>query len=271
MFFHSNIKLLRKRRKRTQEDVADFLNMKRSTLSGYENNIAQPAIPALIFFSDFFKISIDTLIKIDLLKLSEQQLNELENGFDVYVKGSKLRVLATTINSENEENIELVNEKAKAGYSRGFADPEYIKELPKFQMPFLDKQKKYRSFQISGDSMLPIPDGSWVTAEYVVDWAYLQNNQAYIILTYDEGIVFKLIENRLHEEKKLRLYSLNPEYKPYDIAINEIKEIWKFTHFISSELPEPEIQKDNILEKIKYLQKNIDEMRTEINKNNNPE
>ena len=47
MFFSSNIKFLRKRRERTQDDVAGALNMKRSTLSGYENEVAQPSIQAV--------------------------------------------------------------------------------------------------------------------------------------------------------------------------------------------------------------------------------
>ena len=37
MYFNSNIKLMRKRRGRTQNEVASTLNMKRPTLSGYEN------------------------------------------------------------------------------------------------------------------------------------------------------------------------------------------------------------------------------------------
>ena len=42
--FSQNIKLLRKRRKRTQDDVALALDIKRSTLSGYENEVAQPSM-----------------------------------------------------------------------------------------------------------------------------------------------------------------------------------------------------------------------------------
>ena len=87
----------------------------------------------------------DTLVKIDLRKLGELQLRELEAGSDVFLKGSKIRVLATTVNIENEENIELVSEKAKAGYANGFSDPEFIKTLPAFQLPFLSKNKKYNS------------------------------------------------------------------------------------------------------------------------------
>ena len=162
-YFASNIKLLRKRRGRTQDDVAFALKMKRPTLSGYENGVAEPGIETLVLFSDYFKIAVDTLIRTDLSKLPESQLSQLERGFDTLIRGSSLRVLATTVTPNEEENIELVSEKAKAGYRTGFADPEYIRILPAFHLPFLSKQKKYRTFQIVGDSMLPIPDGAWVT------------------------------------------------------------------------------------------------------------
>jgi len=158
MYFASNIKFLRKRRGRTQDDVAAALNLKRSTLSGYENGVAQPGIEILVTFSRYFNMSIDTMLKIDMTKLSESQLGELERGYDAYIRGSNLRVLTTTVDQENLENIELVPEKAKAGYTTGYADPEYIGELPRFRLPFLSGKRKYRTFQLKGDSMLPIPD-----------------------------------------------------------------------------------------------------------------
>ncbi|TVR72198.1 MAG: XRE family transcriptional regulator, partial [Marinilabiliales bacterium] len=42
MNFSSNIKHLRKRRKKTQEDVAFVLGLKRSTLNNYENGQTTP-------------------------------------------------------------------------------------------------------------------------------------------------------------------------------------------------------------------------------------
>ena len=80
MNFASNIKLLRKRKGKTQDDVANALKMKRSTLSGYENSIAEPGIISLIAFSEYFNVAIDTLIKVDMTKLSESQLSEIERG-----------------------------------------------------------------------------------------------------------------------------------------------------------------------------------------------
>ena len=266
MYFSSNIKFLRKRKERTQDDVAFSLKMKRSTLSGYENQVAHPGIDALIAFSKYFNISVDTLLKTDLTELPESQVSQIERGYDIFISGGDLRVLATTIDSENEENIELVSEKAKAGYTSGFADPEYIKVLPTFQMPFLDKAKKYRSFQISGDSMYPIPDGSWVTAEFVQNWNIIKNKQAYIILTLDDGVVFKVVENKIKTEQKLTLHSLNTLYDPYDIPIKDVREIWKFINFISSEMPESNQMKEKeLIDTIKSLKTQVMAIQTKLN------
>lgn len=264
MHFDSNIKLLRKRKKRTQDEVAEQLKMKRSTLSGYENRVAQPGVEVLLLFADFYQIAVDTLLKVDLSKLSETQLRQLEQGEDVFLRGSNLRVLASTVNSENQENIELVPVKAQAGYTNGFSDPEYISELQVFQLPFLSEEKKYRTFQLEGDSMLPIPEKAWVTGEYVLDWKTLKTGEACVILTMDDGIVFKIAENSLDDEGKLILYSLNPLYEPYQLAAGEIREIWRFVHFISHEIPEPIIPENQLVRTVANLKQDLDQLKMNI-------
>ena len=264
MHFSQNIKLLRKRRNRTQDELSHTLGMKRSTLSGYENEVAEPGIHALMAFSKYFGVAVDTLIRIDLASLSESQLSELERGNDIYLRGSKLRVLATTVDDENEENIELVNEKAKAGYTNGFADPEFIQQLPTFQLPFLSPAKKYRTFQLSGDSMLPIPDRSWVTGEFLQDWKQIRTGEAYVVLTLDDGIVFKIAENLIEKEHKLTLYSLNPLYEPFDVHVNEIKEVWKFNNYISAEIPEPVTPEEELLKTVANLKQDMARIKKQI-------
>ena len=266
MYFASNIKFLRKRRGRTQDDVAAALNLKRSTLSGYENGVAQPGIDILVSFSKYFNMSIDTLLKIDMTKLSESQLGELERGYDAYIKGSNLRVLTTTVGSDNVENIELVPEKAKAGYTTGYADPEYIEELPRFRLPFLSEKRKYRTFQLKGDSMLPIPDGSWVTGEYIQDWHEIISGKAYVVFTINDGIVFKVIENNLNKDGKLVLYSLNPIYEPYEVHINEVKEIWKFINYISNELPDPVLPEKQLFKAVATIKNDLERIKARIGK-----
>lgn len=266
--FGQNIKLLRKRRGRTQDDVAVAMDMKRSTVSGYENGVAEPGIEALLAFSAYYKIAVDTLLKVDLSKLNESELSQLERGFDVFISGSKLRVLTTTVNSENNENIELVNHKASAGYRTGFADPEYIRVLPTFQLPFLSSERKYRTFQINGDSMLPIPDGSWVTGEFVQNWKLLRDGQAYIVLTIEDGIIFKILEERIESEGRLLLHSLNPLYESYFIDIKDVREIWRFVHYISAELPEPNLPRNEFASSLASLKKEMAEIKAKLKQGN---
>ncbi len=247
MYLFSNLKFLRKRKNLTQDDLAGVLGLKRPTLNNYENQIAMPPVELLIKFSDYFRIAIDTLLKVDLSRLSEFQIKELENGNDVFVRGGKLRILASTVGFDNEENIELVPEKAKAGYLQGFSDPEYIESLPLFRLPFLDRAKKYRTFQISGDSMLPVPDGAWITGEYTRDWTGLKDGDACIILTIDDGISFKIIKNRIKNDGQLDCISLNPDYKNYQLNVGDIREIWRFVHFISSVLPAPKTNMEHLV------------------------
>src|SRR5690606_23716295 len=141
MYLSSNIKFLRKRRRLTQSGLAELLGINRSGVNNYENGSVIPPVQTLIALSDHFHLSVDTLLRIDLSRLRESQLYLVEHGSDVFVKGNELRVLTTTVDSHNRENIELVSIKAKAGYTTGYFDPEYISGLPVFQLPFLSPEK----------------------------------------------------------------------------------------------------------------------------------
>ena len=270
MIFSNNIKLLRTRRGHTQEGVSKVMGISRSTINSYENgSIVNPTLEALIAFSKYFSVSIDTLVKIDMSKLGQFQLSELERGHDVFVTGSKLRVLATTVDSSNRENIEVVPLKAKAGYKSGFADPGFIKKLPVFQLPILFNDRKYRMFQISGDSMLPIPDKSWVIAEYIENWLDIKNGTACVVLTREDGIVFKVVENELKKKKTLTLKSLNSLYDPYEVSVKEIQEVWKFCNYISSELPDNHLHKTDLLSGLGKLEQELKDFKQRVKDQSN--
>ncbi len=257
MYFDTNIKFLRGRKKLTQDQLSIALEINRSTLNNYENGISGPSIHSLVLLSDYFHVAIDTLLRVDLAKLRESQLYELEHGQDVFLKGSNLRVMATTVDRQNRDNIELVSEKAKAGYTNGFSDPEYISELPVFQLPFLSAERKYRTFQISGDSMLPIPNGAWITGEFVQDWNEIKTGDLYVVLTLNEGLVFKQLTNELAERGCFQLISLNTAYLPYELAATEIREVWKFVHYISREVAELSLTDKQIAMQLKILTEEI--------------
>jgi len=88
-------------------------------------------------------------------------------------------------------------------------------------------------------------------------WELIRNRQAYIILTLNEGILFKVVENLISESGELRLHSLNPIYVPYSIHVNEIREVWKFIHYISAELPEEQTSESRMMEDIAEIRKEV--------------
>ena len=53
MYFSQNLKFLRKRRKKSQVQLATELDIKRTTLSGYEKNV-QPPFRTLIKIFQYF-------------------------------------------------------------------------------------------------------------------------------------------------------------------------------------------------------------------------
>lgn len=263
-YFYSNIKLLRQRKKRTQNELAAALNLKRTTINAIENSISQPTVNHLQAFSKYFGIAIDTLINVDMRKLSESQFTDLKNGFDVFIRGTNLRVIATTVDQNNNDNIEFVNEKAKAGYVTSFSDPEYIGNLPVFQLPFLSKEKKYRAFTITGDSMLPIPSGSVIIGEYTQNFFDIKKGDGYIIVTRDEGIVFKIVEDYISGTRSFLLSSLNSAFISYKLRIAEVKEAWKFVCYLNTEMPDPETDIQKVLQSVNQMKFELQNIKSEI-------
>ena len=154
-----------------------------------------------------------------------------------FCRGKKL--LAITGDANNKENIELVSQKASAGYMNGFQDPEFVSELPKISLPMLG-QGTYRAFEIKGDSMLPILPGTIVFGEYVESLSSIKSGKPYILLIEQEGVVFKTVFNFLEKEKKLLLVSDNKQYDPYAVAVDDVLEVWGVKGFFSTQFPEIE-------------------------------
>ncbi len=237
IFFGSNLKFLRDRQKLIQEELAAKLGLTRVKVNALENGHTKSPLPEdYINVSNFFRISIDSLMRVDLSKLGELKLRELQAGNDVYIKGGNLRVLAITVDKSNNENVEYVPVKAKAGYMAGYNDPEYLATLPKFSIPNLPKQGTFRIFPITGNSMLPIPDGSNIIASYMQDWKRLKpETPCIVILGGQQDFVFKMIT--IQHDGTALLKSLNPEFAPYIVPVDEIRELWKFHSYISTSIP----------------------------------
>ncbi|MCG8573767.1 MAG: helix-turn-helix domain-containing protein [Flavobacteriales bacterium] len=252
-----NLKRLRKKKGFSQEELASRLDLTRSSYSGYENGVAEPNVETLIKLSEFFGITLDKMLKRNLADISEKEWDKLERGISNDIEGKNVRIIAMTVDNEENDNIELVNEKARAGYTTGFSDPEFISVLPTFQLPFLKKDRKYRTFPIKGDSMPPVTDGSYVVAEYVENWSSIKDGYPHIVITLDDGIVFKNVYKRLEDNQSFQLCSTNPLYEPYEVHANKIVEIWKFVNYICSDMPTAEFKESDLTKAILDLQSEV--------------
>lgn len=236
--FSVNLKFLRERKGASQEQLSADVGLSRSNLSAYEKGQTKnPTIEVLIKLSNYFKISTDLLLKKDLSEASESKLQDYETRSSRDISGRELRVVVTTVDITGKQNIEHVPVKAKAGYLSGYTDPEYISRLPVYSLPHLPRDKKFRSFPCQGDSMFPFPEQAVIIGEYIDDWLSLKDHSNCIVITREEGIVFKSVSNRIKERRTLVLQSLNPAYAPYEISIQDVCELWRFSCFVSDEMP----------------------------------
>lgn len=238
-----NLKQLRSIKNWTQAHVAEQLAVSREMYSKYETGRAEPPIPALKRIASLYSLSLDILINVDLSKVDLEQLVELE--------GNRV-LLPIKVTGDNENTIEIVTQKATAGYLSGYADPEYIEQLETLSIPFLGNEK-LRAFPISGDSMLPLQNGSYVVGKYLEDILSYKNGHTYIVITQDEGIVYKRVFMDKDNPKQVILYSDNDEYAPYPILISDIVEMWQFACSIT--LNEPNREAPTIRQVITMLKR----------------
>jgi transcriptional regulator with XRE-family HTH domain len=250
----SNLKYLRKKKGFTQQQFADALGIKRSLVGAYEEDRAEPKYELLKKIAGYYEFTIDEFINEEINdKWKPKQKST----------GANLRILSISVDKDDNENIELVPVKASAGYLNGFSDPEYIKDLPKFQLPLPSlKQGTFRGFEIMGDSMLPIQPGSIVVGEYLENWTDIKPGETYIIISKNEGVVYKRAGNKFKENKELKLVSDNKMYDPYVIASEDILEIWKAKAYITASMPDanPEPSIETLTNMMSQMQKSLSNM-----------
>jgi len=250
---NENIRFLRKKKGWTQEKFSKKIGIKRSLVGAYEEGRSDPRLNNLLKMCEVFQISLDNILKNDVSKLLDSQYLNSDS--------QDVKVLSITVDKLGEENIELINQKASAGYLNSYSDFEFIQNLPKFQLPFLNFSGTHRAFEIKGDSMLPLTSGSIVIGKYIEDIGFVKDGKTYILLTKEDGIVYKRVELL---DNSIKLISDNKEYEPYQIANLDILEIWEAIAFFSLDFPNPNNEYSNIKSHINNLYANLDDLKKKL-------
>jgi transcriptional regulator with XRE-family HTH domain len=220
-----NIAHLRHLKGVSQEFLANELNITRSRLSSWEEHRAEPPIDLIIRLSEYFTVSVDSMVKIDLTKV--QDLRDL-----LKIGGNRI-LFPVMVDAEGRDLVELVPVKASAGYLQGYSDDEFIGSLPRISLPFADVGK-FRGFPIQGDSMPPLQSGSYVVGKYVEEVTDIKDGKTYVVLTQQDGLVYKRLFNKLDADGTIHLHSDNKAYQPYQLNPEDIFEVWSFVCSINS-------------------------------------
>ena len=126
--FSSRIKALRKEKKKTQNDLATYLNVRRSTYGEYERGIITPPYDKIKAIADYFEVSVDYLMgntdskefKTESIDVSETlcaMVEELEDeNSTININGHKLNKASRELLILSLENdIKLVDVMMKKG------------------------------------------------------------------------------------------------------------------------------------------------------------
>ena len=148
-------------------------------------------------------------------------------------------MLSITLDQEGEENIEVVNEKAMAGYLSGYSDPSFISDLKRVRLPLPVSSGTHRAFEIQGESMTPLQPGSLVIGRFVDDIRDIKDGKTYVLVLKSEGIVYKRVFNYLDDRGLLTLVSDNRDYQPFNVEPTSILEIWETVAYFSVHIPGP--------------------------------
>ena len=243
-----NLKYLRKLRGWTQEEFAAKLGIKRSLLGAYEEERAEPRIEVLEIVGDMFKLTLDELLR-----------KELSDTKGNYLSKRRAQKMAAATNE-----IQLVPVKAAAGYLAGYADPEFLDELNTFTLPML-APGNYRAFEIVGDSMLPTTSGSVIVGEKIDDLEEVKSNQTYILVSRNEGIVYKRVMKNNKSRTKLTLISDNTAYQPYNVNTDDVLEVWKAQMVISKANTQQRWDVNQLANLVSNLQDQVSSLKKKMN------
>lgn len=248
-----NIRYLRGQLKLSQQKVADALSISRGRYSKYEDSVAEPPIYILLRISKYYNVSIDLLVSVDIRKYPLDTIMNLPDN--------KI-VIPVAVDSSGENKIEIIPHKASMGYLNGYGDPEFIESLQTISLPFL-RNGRYRAFPVSGDSMPPYNDGTYIVGKFIEHPNLMTKNRTYLLVTRSEGMTYKRFVDRT--ALGLLVSADNTFYQPYEIKLTDIYEIWEFACAINTEeFILNNLDTTNLKDVLDNLQKDIQNLRKQL-------
>lgn len=255
LYISDNLKWLRNKSQLTQQEAAEGMKFGVDQYKKYEYGKNVPPAESLLVISRYYHVSIDLLLTVDLSKIDLDSLLRLEDN----------RILfPIKVDADGENLVEIVTHKAKAGYaSGGYADYNFISELDHIHLPWLNRNEKYRTFPIDGDSMPPHNNQSFIIGKYVEKVGDVVDGKTYVVITTSREMVYKRLNK--NGKNSFVMKSDNAFYEPYDVKFSEIAEIWEYVGSLEREAYKPDVYDVSDLSTvIRRLQQDVGDLKKRL-------
>ncbi|RYZ18223.1 MAG: helix-turn-helix domain-containing protein [Chitinophagaceae bacterium] len=224
-YFAQNLKHLRKRSARTQEQLGQEVRLGRTTIANYESGLSGPTDPeVLVRLSHLFGVSIDELLTRDLAQAFAPAAAAPAGpppGGDV---------VAHTLT-----RAPFVAREEAARYLQQGAEPGYLEGLPAYGLPGL-RSDEYRVFEVTDPALAPrFEPGDRVLCRRAPAGEPPREGAVYLLVSPVHGLLLR----RLRSDGAGR-WLLGPSPGgPVTLAASEVRELWQAEWVLSARLDPP--------------------------------
>ncbi len=196
-YFSRNLKFLREKHEKTQAEVAIDLHFNStSRLTNYEVGTSTPNLDTIVKISDYFSVSIDELVCVDL---SIKKQNKTE-GIPVY----NIDFAAGDVTTFADNREAIIGRVDLDGYNRCVA-----------------------FVRVKGDSMFNrLTQGDFIGLEPHHNLDEIEFGQIYAITTKSNNRFVKQVRKH-NDPSKIFLHSINKDYDDIELKIENILAIFK--------------------------------------------
>jgi transcriptional regulator with XRE-family HTH domain len=226
-------------------------------------NSAEP-LPVAKLVEDFFQEKEESAIIPQRQVAQRNFLAENETSFQQFVDNH----LHTVSNfPKNESEIQsksvakltpFIKNKGVKEYLANCQKVDYLRTLPTISLPYITTDRS-RAFEAGSDFPM---QNSIIVGTGISDWSDVNDGKFYILVTAQQGVIYRRIYNQVKIKGALLLSSDNPTISSFEISIKDVVEIWEVNSFISQQLPEPHISLERVKNIVDDLTNELDRLRS---------
>ncbi len=151
--------------------------------------------------------------------------------------------------------IPFIKQNVVKDYLANCQKVDFLRALPTISLPFINSDRS-RAFEMGNDFPM---QNSIVIGVGISDWTEINDGKFYILVTAQQGVIYRRVYNQVKIKGALLLSSDNSSIPSFEISIKDVVEIWEVNSFISQQLPEPHIS----LERVKNI---VDDLTIELDR-----